>query len=297
MLDSRASCDYGACRSNRAGPLMFDTNCRSLRERLAKREPLGVFWMSTGSPAVIELAATAKPDAIVLDAQHGLWDRLSIEYAIGATSRHAPVLVRTAENSPVAIGQALDAGAEGVIVPLIEDERQAAAAVSAARFPPQGSRSAGGVRPLSQGFVNYYAQANAGMVVGVMIETEHAVQNAAAIAGTAGIDFVLIGSGDLAISLGTFPKPDVRHEETCRAVLDACKASGVPCAIFTNTVDAAIERRREGYALVVVANDIDVLTTGFSSAMTQFNDAAHHSDEHTGRADFPRANRHRTSRP
>ncbi len=275
---------------------MFDTNRRSLRERLAKREPLGAFWMSTGSVVVVELAADARPDAIVLDAQHGLWDRLSIEYAVGAASRHAPVIVRTAENSPVAIGQALDAGAEGVIVPLIEDERQAAAAVSAARFPPQGSRSAGGVRPLSRGFVDYHAQANAGTVVGVMIETEHAVANAAAIAGTAGIDFVLIGSGDLAISLGTFPKPDARHKAACRAVLDACKAAGVPCAIFTNTVDSAIQRRREGYALVVVANDIDLLKSGFSSAMTQFNGAAQHSDEHAGRADVPRANRHRASR-
>jgi 2-keto-3-deoxy-L-rhamnonate aldolase RhmA len=272
---------------------MFDTNRRGLRERLAKREPLGVFWMSAGSPAVIELAATAKPDAIVLDAQHGLWDRLSIEYAVAAASRHAPVLVRTADNSPVAIGQALDAGAEGVIVPLIEDQRQAAAAVSAARFPPQGGRSAGGVRPLSQGFVDYYAQANAGTVVGVMIETEHAVQNAAAIAGTAGIDFVLIGSGDLAISLGTFPNPDVRHEAACRAVFDACKASDVPCAIFTNSVDAAMQRRREGYALVVVANDIDILTNGFSSAMTRFNDAVRLPNEDASGADLPRASRRR----
>ena len=297
MLDSGAPCDYGACRSNRAGPLMFDTNRRSLRERLAKREPLGVFWISTGSPAVIELAASAKPDAIVLDAQHGLWSRHAIEYAVGAARHLAPVLVRTAENSPIAIGQALDAGAEGVMVPLIEDERQAAAAVSAARFPPQGSRSAGGVRPLSQGFVDYYTQANAGTVVGVMIETEHAVGNAAAIAGTAGIDFVLIGAGDLAISLGTFPKPDARHEAACRAVFDACKASDVPCAIFTNSVDAAMQRRREGYALVVVANDIDLLKNGFSSAMTRFSDAVRLADQGASRADLPRASRRRISRP
>lgn len=276
---------------------MFDTNHRSLRERLARREPLGVFWMSTGSVAVIELAANAKPDAIVLDAQHGLWDRLSIEYAVGAASRHAPVLVRTADGSPAAIGQALDAGAEGVVVPLIEDQRQAEAAVSSARFPPKGNRSAGGVRPLSQGFVNYYAQANAGTVVGVMVETERGVQNAPAIAGTPGIDFVLIGSGDLAVSLGTFPKPDTRHEKACRAVLDACNASGVPCAIFTNSVDTAIQRRREGYALVVIASDIDVLTGGFTSAITQFNAAGHNCDERAGRADFARINRRRTSRP
>jgi 2-keto-3-deoxy-L-rhamnonate aldolase RhmA len=276
---------------------MFATNRASLRDRLAERQPLGVFWMSTGSPAVIELAAAAKPDAIVLDVQHGLWDRPTVEYAVGAGRRHAPVLVRTAENSPVAIGAALDAGAEGIIVPLIEDERQAAAAVAAARFPPHGVRSAGGVRPLSQSFADYYAQANANTVVGLMIETERAVQNAAAIAGTSGIDFVLIGSGDLAISLGTFPKPDDRHEQACRAVLEACKAADVPCAIFTNGIDAAIRRRREGYALVVIATDIDVLKSGFSSAVTRFNEAALNSGRQADGADFARGHRRRSSTP
>jgi 2-keto-3-deoxy-L-rhamnonate aldolase RhmA len=284
----------GLCHNGRA---MFAANHESLRTRLAQRQPLGVFWMSTGSPAVIELSAASNPDAIVLDAQHGLWDRQTIEYAVGAARLHAPVLVRTAENSPVAIGQALDAGAEGVIVPLIEDEQQAAEAVAAARFPPHGVRSAGGVRPLSQGFADYYAKANADTVVGVMIETERAVQNAPAIAATSGIDFVLIGSGDLAISLGTFPKPDDRHEQACRAVLAACKAEGVPCAIFTNTVDAAIQRRREGYALVVVANDIDVLKSGFSAAVTRFNDATLNSGKPAGGADLVRVKRHRASTP
>jgi len=274
---------------------MLDANHRSLRERLAKREPLGVFWMSTGSAAVIELAAQGRPDAIVLDAQHGLWDRLGIENAIGAVRAHIPVLVRTAENSPVAIGQALDAGAEGVIVPLIEDAGEAAAAVAAARFPPQGTRSAGGVRPLSEGFANYYARANAETVVGIMIETEHAVRNAKAIAATPGIDFVLIGSGDLAISLGTFPHADPRHGAACRTVLAACKSAGVPCAIFTSGVQAAIERRREGYALVVVANDIDLVARGFSAAMKEFSAAARSRSGQPRRAAASRVTRCRTS--
>jgi len=255
---------------------MFDPTRATLRSRLAQRLPLGVFWMNTGSATVLELAANAKPDAIVIDAQHGLWDRQTMEYAVGAANPHAPVLVRTAENRPIAIGQALDAGAEGVIVPLIETGEEAAAAVSAARFPPHGTRSAGGVRPLSRDFATYYAQANAGTVVGVMIETARAVQNATAIANTPGIDFVLIGTGDLALSLATFPTQDPRHELACRAVFDACKASGVPCAIFTGNIDDAIKRRHEGYGLVVVANDIDVVSRGFSSAMKRFSETAEH---------------------
>ena len=71
----------------------------------------------------------------------------------------------------------------------------------------------------------------------------------------------------------------------------------MPCAIFTNTVDAAIQRRNEGYALVVVANDIDVLKSGFSAAVTRFNDATPNSGKQAGGADLVRVKRHRTSTP
>ena len=97
-----------------------------------------------------------------------------------------------------------------------------------------------------------------------MIETVRGVHNAAAIANTPGVDFVLIGTGDLAISLGGFPHVDPRHEEACRHVLDACKAANVPCGIFTGNAEAAAKRRGEGYPIVVVANDIDVVSRGFS---------------------------------
>ena len=211
---------------------MFNFGALGLRARFARNLPLGVFWMATGSTAVMELAASAAPDAIVIDAQHGLWDRQNLEHAVGLASSRVPVLVRTADASAIAISQALDTGAEGVIVPLIETNTQAAAAVSAARFPPHGSRSGGGVRPLAQDFARYYAAANDRTVVGVMIETQRGVHNASAIANVKGIDFVLIGTGDLAISLGGFPNVDQRHEQACKTVLDACRAAGVPCGIF-----------------------------------------------------------------
>ena len=251
---------------------MFSFGALGLRARLARNLPLGVFWMSTGSTAVMELAASATPDAIVIDAQHGLWDRQTLEHAVGLVSSRVPVLVRTADASPIAISQALDTGAEGVIVPLIETDVQAAAAVSAARFPPHGARSGGGVRPLMHDFARYYAAANDRTVVGVMIETQRGVHNAAAIANTKGIDFVLIGTGDLAISLGGFPNVDARHEQACKTVRAACKAAGVPCGIFTMSAEAAAKRRHEGYAFVTVANDIDVLARGFKGALTKFQE-------------------------
>lgn len=241
-----------------------------LRHRIGQREPIGLFWMTMGSSTVLELAAQAKPDAVVIDAQHGLWDRVSLEESVGVVAKSAPVLVRVSENSPLAIGQALDAGAEGVIVPLIETDMQAAAAVAAARFPPEGARSGGGVRPLSRDFGQYYLDSIRRTVVGVMIETVRGVRNAAAIANTPGVDFVLIGTGDLAISLGGFPHVDARHGEACKAVLNACKAAGVACGIFTLNVESALARRSDGYPIVVVANDIDIVASGFDRAMKIF---------------------------
>jgi len=241
-----------------------------LRNRIVQNAPIGLFWMSLGSLPVLELAAQAGPDAIVLDAQHGLWDRVAIENAIGLASNTAPVLVRVAQNSPSLIGQALDAGAEGVIVPLVETDVDAAAAVSAARFPPEGSRSGGGVRPLARDFRTYYTDAMQRTIVGVMIETSRGVEQASAIASTPGVDFVLIGTGDLAVSINGEPRIDTRHIEACAGVLKACNAAGVPCGIYTNNAESAAARQRDGYPIVVVANDIDIVSGGFLHAMNGF---------------------------
>jgi 2-keto-3-deoxy-L-rhamnonate aldolase RhmA len=238
------------------------------RSRLG-RQPLAALWMAMGSATVIELAAAARADAIVIDMQHGLWDRMSLETAVGVAAAHAAVLVRVAENSAVAIGQALDAGAEGVVVPLVEDGAEAAAAVAAARFPPYGRRSGGGVRPLAAGFMDYYASADDRTAVGVMIETARGASNAAAIAQTPGVNFVLIGTGDLALSVGG----GARRDEACSCILQACRDAGMPCAIYTPAVDEAVARVREGYAMVVTATDITVVSQGFGDAMQRFRSA------------------------
>jgi 2-keto-3-deoxy-L-rhamnonate aldolase RhmA len=240
-----------------------------LRQRLG-RQPLAALWMAMGSTTIIELAGSAGADAIIIDAQHGLWDRASLESAVGAVTPGTSALVRVAENTALAIGQALDTGAEGVIVPLVEDGAEAARAVAAARFPPQGKRSGGGVRPLAGGFLDYCAIANERTVLGLMIETMRGVDNAAAIARTPGVDFVLIGTGDLALSLGAGAGKSAREDACCK-IFQACRGAAIPCAIFTATVEDAVARAREGYAMVIAANDIAVVSSGFGDAMRRFN--------------------------
>ena len=241
----------------------------SLRQRLG-RQPLAALWMSMGSPTLVEVASASGADAVVIDMQHGLWDRATLEHVVGTIPENVSALVRVAENSAVAIGQALDTGAEGVIVPLIETDNEAAQAVAAARFPPDGRRSGGGVRPLAGDFGEYCAVANRRTMVGVMIETERGVHNAQAIARTPGVDFVLIGSGDLSLSLASTA---MQVEDACRTVLQACRSAGTPCAIYTNSAEQAVARAREGYAMVTVANDITVVATGFTDTTRHYRSA------------------------
>ncbi len=235
----------------------------TLRARL--REPgLLLAWFCMGSVPLIEIGAARGFDAAVIDLQHGLWDRLSTHLAVSALG-DVPMIARVAANTAAAIGEALDSGAAGVLVPLVETAEQARAAVAAANFPPAGIRSGGGVRPLADGFAGY-VERHSRPLVGIMIETARGVAEAAAIAATPGLDLVLIGTGDLALSVGCFPAVDERLEQACQAIRAACLAADVPCGIFTTTAEAARRRLDEGFAASVAANDIGVVAQGFAAA-------------------------------
>jgi 2-keto-3-deoxy-L-rhamnonate aldolase RhmA len=244
---------------------MFDPTASTLRFKVESGAHVSVVWLAIGSPALAEIAARAQPDAIVLDAQHGLWDRAGVEYAVGLAAP-VPVLVRVAANDATAIGQALDAGAEGVIVPLIESGEEAERAVSFARFPPKGVRSGGALRPLAN-LPGYLANARRNTLVIAMIETAKGMRRARDIAEADGLDMVLIGTGDLAISLGTDFSGDPRHEQACQDIRAACAAAWMPCGIFTATPEEAAKRRAEGWRMTVAANDLGLLSGGFRAAL------------------------------
>jgi 2-dehydro-3-deoxyglucarate aldolase/4-hydroxy-2-oxoheptanedioate aldolase len=251
---------------------MFTAARTNLKLRIASGKTLPAIWLAMGSPAIVEAAARAKPAVIVLDLQHGLFDRAGLEAAIGLVPPDVSVMVRVAENSEAAIGEALDAGAEGVIVPLVETARQARRAVRHAHFPPTGERSGGGVRPLGD-FTSYFERARAHTVVAVMVETKRGVENARKIARTPGVDMVFIGTGDLSISVGSFPEFDLAVMRAAAKVHRACRKAWTPCGIFTPNAGAAVMRRSHGYRMVVVANDIEVVAKGFADAVRTFEAA------------------------
>jgi len=221
---------------------------------LKRGEATGSIWLTTGSVAVAESIASTRPDAIVFDAQHGLWNRESLFAAIASVRDKTVPLVRTADNTPISISTALDNGALGVIVPMIETAEQAAGVVASAKYPPVGMRSSGGVRPLMD-FKKYGAEANASIIVAVMVETATGVKNVAQIAAVKGIDMIFIGTGDLSMSLGTFPEYGPRHEQQVRKIQDACREAGVACGVFCGHATFAMERKRQGFLHMAIGDD------------------------------------------
>ena len=250
---------------------MFDPENPTLKARIAAGECLAVSWLALGSVAVADAAARARPDVIVIDLQHGLWERRDLEAAIGIVPSHIPVIVRVAENTALAIGSALDAGAEGVMVPMVESAADAKKSVAFAKYPPHGLRSGGGVRPL-QNFPAYVKAADKLAVI-AMVETAAGLANAGAITRVKGLDMLFIGTGDLALSLGTFGGNPLKHTEACAQIQRACKAAGLPCGTFTGTLAAAVAQQALGYGMVVTANDMDVVSQGFAGASAAFRQA------------------------
>lgn len=247
------------------GRLESEKEQAQVRKTLASRWRAGEattgLWLSLGTPVVAELAAECGPDVIVLDAQHGLWDRATLEWALGMGG-HCAGLVRVARNRPELIGQALDAGAAGVIVPLVNTPEEAAQAVAAAHYPPKGQRSGGGIRPLRD-MGAYISRCGQETVVCTMVETAEGLANAAAIAATPGVDMVFIGPGDLGLSLGDM---GAGLEAAVTRIREVCAVAGMPCGIFTGGPAAARARVREGFRLVIVGDDISVLRRGFAAA-------------------------------
>lgn len=238
-----------------------------IRQHLGE-EGIRIAWFSLGSVPVIELAGQ-NFDVALIDLEHGLWDKASAHLAIGMLG--VPGIVRSADSSRARIGEALDSGAAGVLVPAVVNADQASAIVDASHYPGAGSRSGGGVHPLSRGFDQYYRRCH-DPVVGAMIENVEASRNAEAIANVPGIDFLFIGTGNLALSLGCFPQVDDRLDEQCRIILDACHRAQKPCGILTGSAAWARQKQAEGYRAVVIADDISIVRHGFvAAAQTALN--------------------------
>lgn len=219
------------------------------------------------SPAVAALLASGGLDWICLDAQHGEHDDASVREVCAALAGRTRVLVRPPVGDAAWIGRALDAGAAGVVVPVVESAEQAAAVVAACHYPPRGRRSWGPMGGLHGAAVP--DPQHAAVTCSVMVETAAGLAALEAIAATPGVDEVFVGPFDLALALGTTvdelvadPAPDA----PLRRVVDACRRHGRVAAAFGATAERTRALLALGFTSVAVTTDAAALADGVSAA-------------------------------
>ena len=224
-------------------------------------------WLAMASPFSAEIMAAQPYDSITIDMQHGLVDYSDVVPMLQAmhASRVVP-LVRVPWLDAGAIMKALDAGAYGVICPMINNRQQAEQLVSYVRYPPDGTRSFGPTRALLSAGADYAAQANDEILCLAMIETAEAMENLEEIVSTPGIDGVYIGPSDLALGIGNgrlAPHFDREEEEmvtAIRKIRAAAHAAGIRAALHCGTPEYAARAVDWGFDMVTVSSDVRLLT-------------------------------------
>lgn len=241
-----------------------------LRALKAQRTPIVNAWLSINSGYAAELISHQGYDAVTVDCQHGMigYDAAVVMLQAISTTQAVP-LVRPSRNDPGEIMRFLDAGAYGIICPMISTRTDAEALVAACRYAPVGSRSFGPARGLLYGGADYAACANAEILVFAMIETADGLANLDAILATPGLDGIYVGPNDLALALGCSPVPESNDPVMIEAV-ERIRATTVACGkiagIFCSGGEGAARRISEGFDLVTPSNDAVLLKTAAAAA-------------------------------
>ncbi len=203
-------------------------------------------------------------DWVGIDAQHGHHDDRSIRDILSLRREpKATMLVRVAANDATLIGRALDAGADGVIVPLVSSPAEAAAAVAATHHPPKGTRSWG---PL----VGYEIDVSRKPMCAVMVETADALEQVSEIAATPGVDMIFVGPFDLSLALGLEVSEliaDTSESSPLQRIVAACNDAGIVAGAFAGAPERAVHLREHGFDWVAVDTDSGLLALGAASAL------------------------------
>ncbi|MDS9469906.1 HpcH/HpaI aldolase/citrate lyase family protein [Paracoccus sp. MBLB3053] len=249
-----------------------------LKHRLAAGEVTHGIWLGLADPYPAEIAATAGFDWLLIDGEHAPNDirSLSAQVAVLAGSDSAPV-IRLPDDDPAKIKQALDIGAQTLLIPMIESAEQATRAARACRYPPEGVRGVGSALARASRFAaipDYLATANAQICLILQVETRAGLAALDEIAATEGVDGVFIGPSDLAADMGHLGNPG--HPEVQAAVLGALariRAAGKAAGVLT-TDPAFIEAcKAAGANFVGVGIDVTILAGALRALAGKFRKA------------------------
>ena len=248
---------------------------QTLKEKLRNRENTIGSWITIGHQAIIDILAEAGFDWLTIDLEHTAIDLNELQVLISFIQSHGmSALVRVSKNEEVVIKRALDAGADGIIVPMICSKEEAQVAVSFAKYPPAGKRGVGLNRAQGYGFrfEEYKNWVDKYMVIIAQIEHIDGVNNIEGIIKTKGIDGIIIGPYDLSGSLGipgNFDDPIV--QEALRKVEQVCLAHNKSMGYHIIEPDSSliIEKQKSGYNFIAFSTDFFFLGKKASEEMNK----------------------------
>jgi 4-hydroxy-2-oxoheptanedioate aldolase len=245
-----------------------------IKQMWRERRCVTMGWLSVSHGFTAEVMARQGFDTLCVDMQHGTTDMSDLWPMLQAISQTDTVpVVRVAWNDPAAIMKALDLGAYGILVPLINTAADAAKAVAACRYPPVGMRSSGPVRAVHYGGADYLAKANDEIVVMGMIETKEGLANLDAICATPGLDAVYIGPSDLSFALGIPPGPDKAdpvHMAACDKIRETAHKHGIKACMHCASAAFAAGAVKRGFDLIMLTSDLASMVAGVRRQLDEF---------------------------
>ncbi|MEM7079949.1 MAG: aldolase/citrate lyase family protein [Pseudomonadota bacterium] len=243
-------------------------------------------WLSLGCVHSAEMMANAGFDWICVDMQHGILDYTDLTRMLPAISTTDTIpIVRVPWNEPYEIMKALDIGAYGVIVPMVNNRTEAEQAVAACRYPPDGMRSFGPIRAALYGGQGYATEANEHVAVIAMIETPDGIENVEEIVTTPGLDAVYIGPADLALAMGlpvSGDQPQEEHLEMVKHIRDVCRKHNVAIGIHTGSLKYTQKYLELGMNFVTLGSDSGFMARGAFKELAEARGTQEKQRESTG---------------
>ncbi len=238
----------------------------NFKQRLQACEPLLGTFLKTPHPHVVEVLATGGMDCICIDAEHAPFDRNAIDLCVmAARAGGLPSIVRPASGAPHELLNALDCGADGVVVPHIRSVDEAVQLARTAHYGPGGRGFAGSTRASGYGLTSiadHLANSAARTAVIAQIEDIEALDQIDAIAAVEGIDALFVGRIDLTISLGCTSPDDLKVLAAVELIVAACKRAGRASGMFLSRAADVGHWREQGASLFLLASDHNFLRSG-----------------------------------
>ncbi len=239
-----------------------------VKEKLRNGEPTFGTWLSLGDLYATRVMARIGFDWLTLDIEHSPidWSQAAMIFAAIADAGSVP-LARVPKGNHDYIKRVLDAGAWGIVVPMVDTVEQAKIAVAAAKYPPEGNRSLGG----GMQFMNfeatpgdYFRRANDEILVVLQTESPTGVQNAEAIYSLPGVDAIFVGPVDLRANMrgaDWTEATDAEHEAMLQRVVDAGKKVGTPTGMHVQDAESAHRRVEQGMQFIAIGSELKMMTT------------------------------------